>query len=163
MFTNQYFACKKGLFEDSNVKLTVRDGSAYTFPTSSIYNCEIGVCMKKAYCKIPSSSGVYFGAGSTPAQKTDYDLENMITSGLTITNGSFVSTNSGNGVYWYECSYIVRNSSENEITISEIGYYSAADNYAVLMERTVLASPLTIQPGESKLITYKITFNQSVS
>ena len=28
------------------------------------------------------------------------------------------------------------------------------------MERTVFPEPVVIQPGESKLITYKLTFNQ---
>ena len=113
--------------------------------------------------------GVFFGSGTTPPTKDDYDLESMITTGLAITNTGTSTKDKGNGVYSVEASYVLRNTSAATITVSEMGTFgevhfktnSDYHAYRILFERQVLEEPVIIQPGESKLITYKLTFNQS--
>lgn len=104
--------------------------------------------------------GVYFGSGSTPATQDDYRLESPIESGLTFTNGTIRKNTQADGSTIYRNSYIVVNSSDADIVIAEIGILGVVHTdyyFPVLFERTVLASPVTISPGESKLVTYTVT------
>ena len=117
--------------------------------------------------------GVYFGSGSTPANKNDVTLESPITSGLNIINpASLGYSNDGNGKYTVSADYVLRNDTNADIILREVGIFTPTTESNVsgsftadvklhlcLMERTVLAEPITIHPGESKLVTYKITFN----
>lgn len=144
-------------------------GSTVTVNADVSHKGDIGANMHYATCEDPANlyGGVYFGRGTTPAARTDYKLESVITSGLTISNVyTFPQLETVDGKYVWSASYVVKNTSTEDIVISEVGYYgqvgrnSSAD-YLALMERTVLSTPLTIKPGESKLITYKLTFNQS--
>lgn len=116
--------------------------------------------------------GVYFGTGSTPANLADHTLQSPITSGLTITNPSRVLLESEKeGQYTLSASYVLTNATEAELNIYEMGVVTPAlvggqygsCLYPVLMERTVLTEPITIPPGASKLVTYKITFNQTLN
>jgi hypothetical protein len=115
--------------------------------------------------------GVWFGAGSTPPTEDDYKLESPYVSGLSVVNQTGLDiVQDDDGVYACYACYAVTNTTEAEITIREIGafgelvtyssskYYS---KYRLLYERTVLANPITIPPGGSKLVTYKITINHS--
>lgn len=109
--------------------------------------------------------GVCVGRGNTPADKTDYQLENLISSGLnqlSRTNALNILDNGIEIVY----AFILQNVSEEDITISEIGlmagsYSSASNNayYALLVDRTVLDVPVTIPAGETKTISYTIRIN----
>lgn len=117
--------------------------------------------------------GVYFGTGSTQASADDYCLEAPITSGLTITNGTKRTLEVRDGVYEVSVDFILLNTTASELNICEIGLFSQCTSAntrsgyyqycaPVLYERTVLAEPITIAPGESKLVTYKLTFNQTM-
>lgn len=132
---------------------------------------DYGRCRQLPTTYASSSSGaypgVYFGTGSTPASKADYTLESPITSGLSISSGTRLYADEGNGVHSYHATFVVKNTGSAEINISEIGLFSSVNSstskfYCVLMERTVLDAPITIAPGETKLVTYKLTFNQTV-
>ena len=132
---------------------------------------DIGYFMNRALCRaFPTLTdafawcGVFFGSGSTPATKNDYKLESPITSGLTIANPSIPSISySENGKYEVMGVYSVTNTTDAEINIWEIGIVTQLCDWNVLMERTVLTEPVTIAPGKTKIINYKLTFNQSVS
>lgn len=186
MFTNNYIAFRKKVFEAISYSeyASLKDISG-TSRNAYIYRggyADMGACMKYPKCaaiaeseKIASSfsGGIYFGSGSTPAAKTDYCLESPITSGLTISATYLVYQNDGDGKYTVSMDYVVRNASGSEISISEIGAvsfmpssYNSNNTYNVnvvsypfLWERTVLDEPITIPAGESKLVTYKLTFN----
>lgn len=194
MFTNNYIAFQKARFEESYrigtvTRLVDAAGSTQNAYTTYFVCTDIGGWMKTARCKeiVGSVSnsmlsdntypGVYFGTGSTPAKKSDYKLESPITSGLAFTNPSALAwTEDGNGKYAASADFVVRNTTEAEINIYEIGLFtpfswnynfvaltnSMPVNYA-LMERTVLTEPITIPAGGTKMITYKITFNQTLN
>jgi hypothetical protein len=191
MFTNNYIEFQKARFtaksNSSYATLKRADGATAKAYVGGLFVSDIGYWMTKAKCKAINAEntytmlsndieqGVYFGAGSTPANRGDYKLESPITSGLSITNpAAAVWTNEGNGKYSISSDFIVRNTTTSEINIYEVGVFtpvgtqqnSAPDKSTsvsyVLMERTVLAEPITIPSGEPRLVTYKITFNQTV-
>lgn len=191
MFTDNYIKFQKARFTadsyNSYASLKRADGTSVSAYATFWPMGDIGYWMTRAKCNAVNATwsgaiikdinqGVYFGTGSTPATKADYKLESPITSGLTITNPSaLVWDDDGNGKYSACADFVVRNTSGAEINIYEIGVFTptcANRNGSmtttdtldlVLMERTVLAEPITIAPGEAKLVTYKITFNQTLN
>lgn len=120
-----------------------------------------GALMCKGKCDEFSTreGGVYFGAGSAPETEDDYTLDLPIFSGLTITNPvNFVpiSTRS-NGDNIFQVSYIVTNSRETPITIQELGCFNHSGTTSlILFDRKVFDEPITLQPGETTTITYRI-------
>lgn len=109
----------------------------------------------------PFSRGIAFGSGTTPPQKTDYKLENHITTGLTY---SGKNTNKADGVVnWVQT---VQNTSTAQITITEVGLFSTytnSDGYiGFLLTRTVLDTPVVLQPNEVKTFTITIDYNKFV-
>ena len=121
---------------------------------------------RTAYCKATPTYGVYFGSDPTPATENDYKLGSMITSGLSIVNPSNVarSENADLGTVTNSAVYTVTNTSENEINIYEIGWYtdhtsgSSSGLHYLMLDRTVLDEPITIAPGEVEYIVYDLTF-----
>lgn len=190
MFTNNYIAFRHNAFWAAATNMGLSFGGSKivgksmtsAFGTScgldtspDIWDSDIGSnlngqCKALLTASATSASkanpGIYFGSGTTPATKDDYTLESPISSGLTIVSASAFVENTANGQYCISRDYVLTNTTDANITVSEIGcfvpiVYDTDEWYQVLMERTVFPSPVTIQPGESKLITYKITFNQS--
>lgn len=188
MFTQNYLNYKKGRFMHTNtsseetIKVVNPGGVNVNAYSAHAFYGDLGGWMRYGRCCdiatvintetngwLKIYPGVYFGTGSTPATKADYTLESPLTSGLSITSPSAAteSTN-GDGVYVFSAPFVVKNTTENEINIWEIGIFTPIQRYTMeyylaLMERTVLTEPITIQPGGSKLVTYKITFNQTLN
>ena len=107
----------------------------------------------------PFERGIAFGSGTTPPQKTDYKLENYITTGLTYFGNN---TNKTDGiVHWVQT---VQNTSTAPITITEVGLFSqhAASYNTFLLTRTVLDTPVVLQPNEVKTFTITIDHNKFV-
>lgn len=109
----------------------------------------------------PFGRGIAFGSGTTPPQKTDYKLENYITTGLTYSGNN---TNETDGIAnWVQT---VQNTSTAPITITEVGLFSKYDNSAsyntFLLTRTVLDTPVVLQPNEVKTFTITIDYNKFV-
>ena len=111
---------------------------------------------------VPFERGIAFGSGTTPPQKTDYKLENYITTGLTYSGNN---TNITDGVAnWVQT---VQNTSTAQITITEVGLFSknshtGADYTVYLLTRTVLDNPVVLQPNEVKTFTITIDYNKFV-
>lgn len=107
----------------------------------------------------PNYRGIVFGSGTTPPQKTDYKIENHIADGLIYSNDSTNETN--NIVNWVQT---VQNTSSEPITISEVGLFNSlsAQNFCVLLTRTVLDNPVVLQPNEVKTFTITIDYNKFV-
>lgn len=116
--------------------------------------------------------GVYFGSGATPPTKDDYCLESPVSSDtIAVSSGAKTQLSQENGQYIFIGDFIVRNKSDSAVNIQELGCFSQPMKsrgstglhtyYLCLMERTVLDEPVTIPAGESRLITYKLVFNQS--
>ena len=171
MFTDNYIKYRQMLFFNRNTTYPMyftsitgdSVGAYFEYSNTS----DIGMYMHQGFCGEPNG-GVYFGSGSTPATRADYNLESVITSGLTITNPSAPAlTSEGEGKYVVQSPFTVHNNSDAEIVIREIGYFGvvspqsgAYHRQIVLFERTVLDEPIVIPAGQGKLVTYKIVFNQ---
>lgn len=191
MFTNNYIKYRELMFfgQSENRTFVDCDGGTTACSAQHSWYGDIGRAIRKAYCDVQVATkthttantsarlnpGVRFGTGSTPANKDDYKLESPITSGLAITNPT-IDTTSGvtqipmevsDGKYTYVVPFMVQNTTESEINIWEIGLFGevgTSTSYRVshvLFERTVLSEPITIAPGETKTVTYKLTLNQS--
>ena len=108
--------------------------------------------------------GVSFGTGTRPAAVSDYSIESMLgDTQINVVDPSEVSFSRGDTFDEYSASFGVTNITDEPITISEVGLtVSVANgsyNYRVLVDRTVLDVPITIQPNETKHIAYTIRFN----
>lgn len=104
--------------------------------------------------------GIAFGSGTTPPQKTNYKLENHITSGLTYSGNNTKQSNKV--VNWVQT---VQNTSTEQITITEVGLFAkyATGLYpTVLLTRTVLDVPVVLQPNDVKTFTITIDYNNFV-
>ena len=119
--------------------------------------------------------GIIIGSGNTAPTENDYFLESQITSGI---DGVITDTcrgRDGNGKMYMEFTIIISNTGASDLTIKEIGAVtygtrckSSASATSVsqanlLVDRTLLDSPLTIAPNKSGLITYRITSDIAMS
>jgi len=109
--------------------------------------------------------GIHVGSGTTPPTENDYNLENQITSGLSGTSTfSYGIDNDGNA--YMHVVLVIRNTSNADITISEIGSFQvvrasssqfstgSASNQYVMFDRSLLPQPVTIAPGDYATIQY---------
>lgn len=175
MFTDNFIKAQKEIFMNVSQSYKYADGTSGDpsyIPTAMI---QIGEILKLAKCGDPTSdistSAVYFGTGSTPATKNDYTLEAPITSGISFVSiGTPVLGKVREGEFCCWNTYVVKNTTSEAINIYEIGLFasiqtgSTSPKYAkCLGERTVLTEPIVLVAGDEKIITYKITFNQTLN
>lgn len=116
------------------------------------------------YSRTPSTGfGIFFGSGSTPATYEDYNLDTAITSGLSIVsqNGTLSQPTSYDNVTHHissKRSFTVNNTSASPITINEFGIFVNAgvgtNDYAMIY-REVLATPITLNPSESAIVSFE--------
>lgn len=186
MFTNNYIALRKGVFLCSSTssteiyKIVNAAGDQISCYSDEASGADVGGWMNIGRCRSLVTgkaslvtavyAGVYFGSGSTEAKPTDYTLENPITAGLTITSlsESVKESQPENGKYVFSADLLVENTTGEGIIIREIGLFTpvtktSSEVYLTLMNRMVLSEPITIPAGESKVVTYKITFNQTLN
>lgn len=113
--------------------------------------------------KTGSNNTLYMmvGTGTREATENDFDLEIINTR---LTCDSVVINSSANYTKIYTA--VFSNTASNDITITEVGLYGNMiyQHYGTpiydrfLLDRTVLATPITIPAGESKAITYELGF-----
>lgn len=110
-----------------------------------------------------SSIGTWYGRGTTPATVDDYALEAPITDdSLTGTCGgiSALLKTAGADHYRISITHQVTNTTAQEITISEVGCFGqlSSGGKAVLLDHTVLETPITIPAKETISLEYVIKF-----
>jgi len=111
----------------------------------------------------PTTNSITFirvGTGTTEATEDDYKLENYAT-GLTC--DSVVTAIGGNySKKTYTATF--SNTTDADISVTEIGFFTNCyydttnENDNFLLDRIVLDTPITIPAGESKPITYELSF-----
>lgn len=105
----------------------------------------------KIFCRL--------GTGTTAATADDYWLE---TQDDNLTCSSAVASETDNNTKVY--TFTFTNPTNNNITITETALGIKLDtsvlseNASVMLDRTVLGTPITFSPGETKAITYEIGF-----
>lgn len=123
---------------------------------------QASITTSAAGLKYPS---VVFGTGTTPATLSDYKLESTITSGISASASGSASNTEDTGTLTFV--YTVNNTSSESITIGEIGYRASVPDrsghvYNVLIDRTVLDTPVTIPAGSSGTLVYVIEYGLPV-
>lgn len=107
----------------------------------------------------PQGAGVIIGDGDVTPDYDDYNLSGTQITTFTATTAvsSVIDSNHHITVI---ATYNITNTGVSDFTVKEIGIaYGAADGTAnsILMTRDLLITPVTISPGDTGIVTYKIT------
>lgn len=111
---------------------------------------------------IPSSNfefqkcGIYLGTGNVTPTIDDYKLSGELVTGLTYQEKGTTANN--NSITF---SAIATNNTESPVTIKEIGLggnWDGSDDCVILLTRDVLATPVTLNTGDSKTFSITIDF-----
>lgn len=122
-----------------------------------------------------ASFGFAFGTGTTAPTEDDYTIESIISSGLSMTGTpqKQYSFNSETDEYTVYYDITLANSSESDISISEVCHFANVfptankgeapvtniyNYFSVLMDRIVLEIPVVIPAGESGVIRYSMIY-----
>lgn len=114
-----------------------------------------------------SGSVTYFGmvlsSDNTPPVSSDYQVTNFYTN-ENLTDISRTSA-ANNGIYTY--TQTVRNDGQENIIINTVGLFCASGNIdpqyqRYLITKTLLDTPVTVAPGETKTITITVNLNSFV-
>lgn len=179
MFTSNYRNYKRGMFQGETIGFKSFDGTQNNIGTSTTVRAfcgDIGSLMKKVHCRSLTEGsnssdplnacnpGIYFGSGITPPTVDDYTLEIPIATGLSIVNVT-ASNMTLDGKRYSYCSTIeLTNKVSAPITIAEVGLFgqgnTGSSRKPVLFERTVLETPVVINPGETKVLRYWVDMHQ---
>ena len=114
-----------------------------------------------------TSYGIKFGSGTTAATASDYELESLITSGASITRTDADTFLDNDGNPYVVLRYTVTNTSSSaDLTIAEVGSFQqfavatteggTTAKRAVMVDRTLLDTPLVITPQNAAVVTYTL-------
>ena len=161
MLTKNFYSFIRAALSASGTttKFTKTDGTTDSRSLTSAY------CPFKVMSDWTSQSdrtGVSFGTGTTPPTASDYALESILgDTQISVAAPNAVSYSQGDTYDSYFVAFGVTNKTSEAITISEVGLTASpvTNTVCVLVDRTVLDTPVTIPAGQSKQITYTIRFN----
>ena len=103
-----------------------------------------------------SGCQIYLGTGNVTPTIDDYKLSGELITGLTSQSQDTSATNNS-----IKFSAIATNNTESPVTIKEIGlggYYAGKTPCVILLTRDVLATPVTLNTGDSKTFSITIDF-----
>lgn len=123
----------------------------------------------RAVTLVANDAGISVGTGSTAPTGYDWRLEATLTSGISLSIAEIRYGTDSPGNPYVEYDITATNIGSEPVTIKEIGYKQkvrttiypltyngAGDEDVCLMDRTVLDTPVTIDPGDAGIITYKL-------
>ena len=162
MLTKNFYSFMRLVFQKAASTFTLTDGSMSTIKSTT--NSQPPFEIMKNWANAVSATGVSFGTGTTPATVSDYFLESILTTTeISVSTPSAVSFSQFDTYEEYSVTFGVTNKTAEAITISEVGLTAVPYSYStasyVLVDRTILDTPITISAGQSKQITYTIRFN----
>ena len=113
-----------------------------------------------------TAAGISVGTGTTAATELDYNLENTVTSGVSLSVAT-PTVGQENGEPYVEYVVTVTNTSGAELTVSEIGYKQSAkgtpkpggtspSDVVCLIDRTVLDEAITLANNQAGTIVYRL-------
>lgn len=113
-----------------------------------------------------SGNGILLGTDGTTPTENDHDLKSQITSGISAAVTSEQDVDSANNPY-LKFTMVVNNNTSSDITIREIGYAQnvtvttkkgtqSTTATSVLIDRTVLSTPITVPANGSAGIVYTL-------
>lgn len=142
----------------------VYDPGNPTYPQINGLSFDCNICTSSTNydsTEIPTSSTsfggceIYLGTGNVTPTIDDYKLSGELVTGLTSQEQNTTATN--NSITF---SAIATNNTESPVTIKEIGLGGYANNpgCVFLLTRDVLATPVTLNTGDSKRFSITIDF-----
>lgn len=119
--------------------------------SGSYYNSTIITTGKFTF----SGCEIYLGTGNDTPTIDDYKLSGELVTGL---NSQEQNTTANNNSITFSAT--ATNNTESPVTIKEIGLggYQSSTGFVVLLTRDVLATPVTLNTGDSKTFSIKIDF-----
>lgn len=162
MLTKNFYSYMRVVLQRSASTFKLTDGS--TGKTSLGNTSYPPFMVMNTWAKQSQAFGVSFGIGTTPSTVSDYCLESILSSTqIDVSVPSAVSYSRADTYEEYSVTFGVTNKTAEAITISEVGLTAEPNTgnpiYYVLVDRTVLDTPVTIPAWQSKQITYTIRFN----
>ena len=145
----------------SNYSRPIYTPSGYPYP-QNMWCCARNALSTISRTGTTGNGYLMLGTGTTAPTADDYSLESPITTNLSCDSVS-VSRTSLTKTY----TATFTNSGSSDITVTEVGfivyiYYiqsnSDEKSDSFLMDRTVLETPITIPAGESRTVTYELSF-----
>lgn len=154
MLLNHYTAFLEKHLQGRIGSLTSESGVTNTF-TSLRYQSEVALLPMLLH----QHGEIIVGSDNTAETGNSYNLKKKITSGINLGLARSVIDND-DGSYSSIVVANCTNTSSDPITIGEIGIRTSYDypgTAFIVLDRTPLGTPLTIQPGEVGRIVYTIT------
>ena len=142
------------------------------YSSNGIYSAFLGAFLKSKPTGSGSANayrGVCFGDGDTPPTPADLNISgNAFSTYDALYNLSTGVDDSGH--LYVKAHYTITNTGNEAFTIKEIGLFAApslnkgpdiavAGSFSILLDRTVLDTPVTIPAGGIGQVEYTITFN----
>lgn len=159
----------------SLLQVTGVDGVPY-FLYQGFYSTYYPSGKSESFTASATSAGISLGTDDTPATENDYNLGNTITDGISMTvSNKAVTFVDGQPALKYMLT--VTNTGAEAVNVREVGIKQnvQCDTYPghiasstpssahiVLIDRTVLDAPVTIQPGDAAAIEYSLIASPSV-
>lgn len=114
-----------------------------------------------------NSTGIKVGSSNAVESASDYTLTSLITTGISGSIAIQSRTVDASGNSKVTLLVTITNTGATDVTISEIGYFvqmkggttvgsTTTTNYYIMLDRTLLDTPVTIPAGSSATITYAI-------
>lgn len=161
MFTKNWYKLLSNAFADKHNLLSLTNSAGSSVKYDSEYSMQGNIAFVDILndgIQTTATSGVHIGTGTTLPTVDDYCLSgDRIT---TFTNSNAITTEANDNAFVITTLYTITNTADTAITIGEIGVFGyTGNNNAVLLEHTVLESPITIEAGGVGQVTYTIRFN----
>lgn len=151
----------------SSLQVTGADGVPY-FLSPGFGTSAYPSAKTESFTAVAANAGISLGTDDTPATENDYNLGNTITSGINMAVSKKAATFvDGQPALKYVLT--VTNTGAEAVTVREVGIKQSvqSDTYpghilsstilhGVLIDRTVLDAPVTIQPGDAAVIEYSL-------
>lgn len=142
------------LYSGSNITPNDMSGSTIALLPSKFYNTSTTALWSVGYAYM------VLGTGETPPTVEDYKLSGELMTSLTYQGQPTLNDNNS-----LTYSILVTNNTEQPVTIKEVclaigtsGISSTAAGAAALLTRDVLATPVTLNTGDSKTFSITIDF-----
>lgn len=129
-----------------SVQLTGIDGTSYS--------CVVIYVIPTTYSTSPSGNNRFYiavGSGNTEPTLNDVSLESEIT---TLANTGGITNNAEYGITY---NATLTNTTVNDVIIKEYGIYVYNDAW-IMLTRTVLDNPITLEAGEIATIAINLGF-----
>lgn len=162
MLTKNWFIFFKNYFASTNDNLQIKavntGGTEKVVYGANTHSSLFPTIKTALSSNILTDSGICFGDGDTPPTEDDYTLSGSHLTGLVSIDTKSESSIDGEDVV-FTMHYTLENKGTTAVTVKEVAWVSGHritmnNNGYFMLDRTLLDSPVTIEPGSVAKITY---------